>query len=976
MRLAKSIVFLTLLAITNLSLAQFTSLEEALGQTPGIHSFDFGDGPFDAYVDEDGWVLWLQYHHMGGTSPELNLIGPGNDLPVYDPSGLGTDNSGDFTKWGHGNRAFASTVPDERVWLRWQGSTSHHDRIIHFESPLLGQWRDDADENFIGIDDGFIPRDDHTANLPLSAQGTTAGDDYALTKYPFYRNAGECWNIKYAGNGWGNDWLVDDSGVTDEYHTIHRVWMKYVAIDDNAVKDAIANLVNHINGTIPLTVDEILSNAETIEANPELFASDTSIINKAFGLTDTFEQEIGPLFFEGTTTQGGFNRDINSSPNLELERTIFDVQQLLIDSAFSTENLELYPDVFENRKFETSTFFPGAVDPPTNPNETHDALINGSFEIPWGRYANGANPDGSGDAMRPTGLYLAPGSVAEITVPANLVGKGFSIRVGAHGWDLSSRPPVRRLDRVSKVYPIISETTLIANPLGGGIYIKVPEGANEGVLTITAKNVVKAPFYSHKEFDKTSLSDWLASVRNNPAPWADFESNNVMFQVPSLWIRNFDDPETIMEEWDESFDAILEVLGRPTYCDKHHFYAIIDVTIKSGVYSPGYPTSNNQYNPLSTSVPENPMFVAGRDHSMQVNYHEFGHQIQISKFPGEIEAVVNFLYVMAGNKAMNYTVDEAFQNSFSSGLNIFIDDAAETRMLTEGFRNGLPRVIDNLTTDEVRYQHRGYAHYAEITTLFGWCALTNFWYNENVDYMDGIDHGVNNQDTDDRTFRMSVAAGVDLRPLLQFYGIYPEDPEALATRINTEGLVKSLKIYNRLQEYKQLIPANNAEFLAHALERHPDGLGDGSDNPDYGRGFYYVWSNIYDETYAQATQDALQDLIDLYYPAGEPSNNDPDFKNEDCNDLITFVNETNLAQNNFSISPNPAKEFLMVNSENKTPITSLKIIDALGNTVFKLNNIINEDSRMDISQLAIGAYIVSITNKDGLQESLKFIKIK
>ena len=64
---------------------QLTSLTEVQDLGEGMHTFNFGNGDFDAYVDSDGWVLWQQYHHMGGTNPGLNVIPPGGNLPDVRP---------------------------------------------------------------------------------------------------------------------------------------------------------------------------------------------------------------------------------------------------------------------------------------------------------------------------------------------------------------------------------------------------------------------------------------------------------------------------------------------------------------------------------------------------------------------------------------------------------------------------------------------------------------------------------------------------------------------------------------------------------------------------------------------------------------------------------------------------------------------------------------------------------------------------
>ena len=62
---------------------------------------------------------------------------------------------------------------------------------------------------------------------------------------------------------------------------------------------------------------------------------------------------------------------------------------------------------------------------------------------------------------------------------------------------------------------------------------------------------------------------------------------------------------------------------------------------------------------------------------------------------------------------------------------------------------------------------------------------------------------------------------------------------------------------------------NNAEFVAHADIVYPERNGSG--NPDYGKGWYSVWEQLYNESHGTAAQAALQDIIDYYFPDGRPT---------------------------------------------------------------------------------------------------------
>ena len=69
--------------------------------------------------------------------------------------------------------------------------------------------------------------------------------------------------------------------------------------------------------------------------------------------------------------------------------------------------------------------------------------------------------------------------------------------------------------------------------------------------------------------------------------------------------------------------------------------------------------------------------------------------------------------------------------------------------------------------NEFRYQYMGYAKYADIARLFGWEVMQRFHYQENLDANAGIIYTTNREFTDSRTLRLSIAAGVDITPLIR-----------------------------------------------------------------------------------------------------------------------------------------------------------------------------------------------------------------
>ncbi|MGB0844429.1 MAG: hypothetical protein ACPGVN_06770 [Alphaproteobacteria bacterium] len=196
----------------------FTTIAEADGLT-GDYIFDFGGGEFTASI-EDGWMLWLQYHHKGGTSPALDVKASGTDLPIFSGDLLGTDNSTISAVWGHGSQAFAASIPDPDLKLRWYGESSAHARVMHFESPEIGRFQTNSG-SFSGLASNFTPLAGHTALLPGSQNAGNAGaGDTSMTFAPFYQSDTRTWIVS------SSRWEMDDYPINSSFDTIHRIWVK------------------------------------------------------------------------------------------------------------------------------------------------------------------------------------------------------------------------------------------------------------------------------------------------------------------------------------------------------------------------------------------------------------------------------------------------------------------------------------------------------------------------------------------------------------------------------------------------------------------------------------------------------------------------------------------------------------------------------------------------------------------------------
>lgn len=617
-------------------------------------------------------------------------------------------------------------------------------------------------------------------------------------------------------------------------------------------------LKGHVDGTAPMSFIDIATHKNAIDLYQEFFGYDNEIIAASLDLVETYDSVIGPLL----VTTGKLVRDQMVSSDIEW--VIYHVMQYIMDWTYTDMNMSRYESLLGSFKFGSSNFFPGRADPPADPDLIYTTSINASFPKTFGHDTLHWTDR---DARKPTGAYLAPGTVATVTVPASMVGNGYQIRVGAHSWDFSKKKDILRLDRCSLVYNIYSTQVKIASPLGGGIYIEVPYLADAGVVDIQIQNAIRAPYFSAKSFHQTTLEQWQNTERHNPAPWADFQSEKYMMQVPTGWIYNLDDPAALMADWDKAMDAVNDLMGFDHVRGKESHYNQVDVLLRASVYSPGYPSVNNTYNPLKNDPTSglyyngnyNQYLLRGPQHAPYQEFHELGHGYKFDG--GESESTVNLLHVAAWNRKFGYNLDYSFAASIggqASNPIKTLDNTSVSLMICQNF-------IENqsMSGAEKKYQLKGHAKFVEIARLFGWDVLGDFWRSFNDDYENSVNYAT---DTDSRMLRLSKAVGYDVRPLFHFWGMHPNDPQSLQSAIEAEDIPASYKIYFTLYKYKSLVPADNAAYRDYVFSWWREQPNPGStDSAEQYRAL--LW-DTYDESYADQTRSNVQSYIDLYFPDG------------------------------------------------------------------------------------------------------------
>jgi Peptidase M60, enhancin and enhancin-like/N-terminal domain of M60-like peptidases len=654
---------------------------------------------------------------------------------------------------------------------------------------------------------------------------------------------------------------------------------------------ALTKLTNHLNGTgflSPFVIREQHSLLATTMA--ELAGSETTL-NEAFKLIDLYDTKRGPLFTENSKTKDGFQnvpvRDSATSDadidNYSIDRAIFALVQAIFEDVYSKPAVyESYKNFLTGKKFLISHAFPGKVKGGAKP-ANGSVKINASVKRLAGvapRYANE-------NARRPTGYFLAPGDVGQVTVPTSLVNSGAKILVGAHTSDKSAVDHVYRPYLMHIEFSIKSATTEIYNPFGGSIYIIVPISSNFGIVDVSFKNVVASPFFSNTSHRKTTAAEWEIQ-RKNPGPMADFETDKFMLQVPTSFIFNYKNAGELMAVWDKRMDAIHTVHGQPLVNDNVKMFKQIDTYPKhDGFAAPGYPISTDYYRHTYDSgrqgnedvwyLRTGPNFMHHGGDSNQgieqfafIDFHELGHSLQVSMWSEytEPESIVNLGSVAINNIVSGQTMDNAFSNSLGLGEKLnrqrpTRDLAAIDWMVTSLFRDGA-----RMSYQEMHYQYRGHAQYVDIAALFTWDTLGKFFKEEHeraiflgVDRRPGfksIDgfseyyYGAwQGEGIDSRILRMSKAAGADLRPLFHFWGVNPVDNTRLAAALQKQGALPSRKVYDRLVHYKSVIPSGTTPYY------------DKNDRLAF-------WN----EEIAQKTRTAVDKLLSptgySYFPNGQP----------------------------------------------------------------------------------------------------------
>ncbi len=238
--------------------------------------------------------------------------------------------------------------------------------------------------------------------------------------------------------------------------------------------------------------------------------------------------------------------------------------------------------------------------------------------------------------MRPTGLYAAAGEVVTVTAPPEIAGRGFEVVIGAYGGGLDNRDKWERYPHLQRSVEIAGAETRISNALGGLVTIRVPRGAEFGELSFGIAGAVEAPLFVA---GKTDLRAWREQIRKAPAPWAELAGDRIILALPSRFVRDLDDPDKVLEVWDEMIDKAAELCGGVDRADYRAERIVFERQPSAGYMHSGYPVAAPQDKSAEIAVDARALRAEGN----WGFFHEYGHNHQhdLWALPGTGETTCN-----------------------------------------------------------------------------------------------------------------------------------------------------------------------------------------------------------------------------------------------------------------------------------------------------------------------------------------------
>ncbi len=362
---------------------------------------------------------------------------------------------------------------------------------------------------------------------------------------------------------------------------------------------------------------------------------------------------------------------------------------------------------------------------------------------------------------RSTGLWAPPGELVTVEIAGIDERWGLAIQIGC--WlDPQLMDERVRLPAGVRRFDVLVPTTRVASAIGGPIYIDLPADLPPSVaeLRVTITGAVSMPRYRLGHTDERA---WRDEIRHAPAPWAELESDELVFTLPSEVVRTLDDPAAVMEHWNAVHRAMDSLQPRsPNHWPDRQYRFVADERLSWGyMYCPA-----NAPVVIPTSAADEMVDAENFDNEgpnrLWGHYHEMGHAHQdpLWTFAGTGEVTVNIFTVYALHTVNGYPLDSEVMRSCPE---------TARRRFAEHDANGAP--FDEWKRDPFLALQT----YAMLWHEFGFEAFARTF----AHYRGRVDQPRSDDERRDAfVVRMSRLVERDLTPYFRAWGVPVSDPAA------------------------------------------------------------------------------------------------------------------------------------------------------------------------------------------------------
>jgi len=224
-----------------------------------------------------------------------------------------------------------------------------------------------------------------------------------------------------------------------------------------------------------------------------------------------------------------------------------------------------------------------------------------------------------------TGLYAAPAEAITLKLNKRDIARGLTLRIGCHKDSLYPwRDEWYRYPEISWTANLDREEVELANPWGGLIYVEVPSASvDDQEIKVEVNNAVESPRFV---LGDTSNREWQRDERDKPAPWAELGNSKMILTVPSDLIRSLDDPEALMEFWDDVRDQYATLSAKPLKARPERM--VVDINISNGYMHAGYPIMMQTFGERANMCVDLAALRANPRGNGWGLWHELGHNHQ------------------------------------------------------------------------------------------------------------------------------------------------------------------------------------------------------------------------------------------------------------------------------------------------------------------------------------------------------------